>query len=252
MNKIIIILITGFLNFSSFSQLKEQRHVELVKEFVELIKTNNIDSLSKRVQYPLRREYPLPSIINELGFITNYSRLIDSSFKSEIINTDIPVDWSAVGWRGIMLKHGALWLDSEGNLLAINYESEIEETERLKLIEVDRSNLHESLREFERPLYVFETSKFKIHIDQLKDGSYRYSSWGVKESVSTKPNLVIKNGNWTPDGSGGNNYYTFKNGDYTYQLYIIIIGTDTSPPAELSVYKNKAEILNQSAQIVRR
>lgn len=62
-----------------------------------------------------------------------------------------------------------------------------------------------------------------------------------------KPDLVLTNGVVEFEGSGGDRYYVFKNGKYTYQCYIIVMGSYDSPPAELSVFKNDKEILNQPA-----
>ena len=68
--------------------------------------------------------------------------------------------------------------------------------------------------------------------------------------MSKKPDLIITNGKWISDGSGGNSHYEFKKDAYLYECYIIVIGTDDSPPAYLSISQNGKEILNQNAKIV--
>ena len=57
--------------------------------------------------------------------------------------------------------------------------------------------------------------------------------------MSEKPALVIKNGIWLPDGSGGNNHYEFVNGTYTYVCSINVLGTAETPPAALKVFNNE-------------
>jgi len=69
--------------------------------------------------------------------------------------------------------------------------------------------------------------------------------------MNEKPDLVMKNGNWIPEGSGGNHAYEFINGNYKYVCYINTLGADETPPATLTVYQNRTKILAQSAQIVK-
>jgi len=150
-----------------------------------------------------------------------------------------------------MLDHGALWLDNDGRLIAVNYQSEAERNKREKLIENDKDLIHNTLRNFEQPKLLLETEKFRIRIDELSNGVFRYASWSINASMSEKPELVIENGNWMPEGSGGNNKYVFINGDYIYECSINVVGTDETPHADLTVYKNKNEILYQAAKIIR-
>jgi hypothetical protein len=49
----------------------------------------------------------------------------------------------------------------------------------------------------------------------------------------------------TPDGSGGNNHFTFTNREFSYILYVNILGTDETPPFNLEVTKNDKVVLNQ-------
>lgn len=68
--------------------------------------------------------------------------------------------------------------------------------------------------------------------------------------MSEKPDLVITNGKWISDGSGGNSHFEFKKGVYLYECFIIVLGTSDSPPAQLTISQNGKEILNQDAKIV--
>jgi hypothetical protein len=84
----------------------------------------------------------------------------------------------------------------------------------------------------------------------MGNNNYRYASWSIKQKMSEKPDLVITNGKWIPDGSGGNSYFDFKKGDYLYRCYIIVLGTNDSPPATLTISQNNKKILEQDAIIV--
>ncbi|WP_294276732.1 hypothetical protein [uncultured Chryseobacterium sp.] len=66
---------------------------------------------------------------------------------------------------------------------------------------------------------IIKTKKFKIRIDQQPNGQYLYQSWPVKGRLTSKPSMIISNGEMIPDGSGGNYYYEFQNEGYTYQVW---------------------------------
>ena len=249
--KITIIVLLLFFNLSFAQELKKE-YQDFVKTFVDCIKSNNTDKLKSLIAYPLKREYPLYDVKSELEFQKRYNEIFDDGLKEIIIASDIENDWSAVGWRGVMLNNGKIWLDYDGRLIAVNYQSNFEIDKRQKLIANDKNSIHEGIRDFEEPILIIETKKFKIRVDKLINGKFRYSSWPINSKMSEKPDLIIKNGNWTPEGSGGNHRYQFVNGNYKYVCYINVIGADDSPLADLIVYKNDEEILNEPAQIIRK
>lgn len=72
---------------------------------------------------------------------------------------------------------------------------------RLNVVQTKESNiyqldLHEDVRSFSANIASLEFAPWKIRIDMLQDGSYRYASWKNKE-LSEKPNIVIGNGRYT-------------------------------------------------------
>ncbi len=235
-----------------FTQELKKKDLEIVKTFVDCIKSNNINKLKAHVAYPLRREYPLSDIDNELEFEKRYNEIFDDSLKTIIISSNIKKDWSAVGWRGIMLNNGILWLDYDGRLISVNYQSNYERDERAKLIEMDKDKIYRSLKDFEEPILIMETKQNKIRIDKLKNGKYRYASWSINSKMSKKPDIVIKDGNWIPEGSGGNHRYEFINDNYKYECIINVLRTNDTPPAELVIYRNDKEILNEPGRIKRK
>ncbi len=242
MKRTILFIIFSFTIITCFSQELTKERIEAISEFIECIKTDDITKLKTLIRYPLKRNHPLPDIKNREDFVERYDEIFDDSLKHRIINSDINEDWSLVGWRGIMFANGLLWLDDSGLVKAVNYESLAEEVQREYLIKTDM---------FKEPVLIMETNKFRVRIDELDNGNYRYASWSINSSMSEKPDLILKNGEYIREGTGGNNSYKFKNGIYTYQCSIIVLGSRDSPPARLIVYKNEQTIINQSAQIIK-
>lgn len=95
-----------------------------------------------------------------------------------------------------------------------------------------------------------QTDRYIIRIDQMTDGTYRYASWKKGRLMANKPDVVVLNGEFVPEGSGGNHSYVFKNGVYKYECEIIIIGENDAPPAYLNIYKGNREIQSLRARIV--
>jgi len=242
------ILIVTF-NFISAQKLKAE-YKDMVTNFINYIKNDNQTALKSIVRYPLKRAYPISSIKNEKDFVSRYNQIFDTILINKIITSNINKDWSAMGWRGIMLNQGDLWLDYDGKLIAVNYQSNAEQEEKKRLIDNDKKTIHSSLKVFKIPAVVLETKKFRIRIDELENGFYRYASWSINSEMNEKPDLILKNGELNFDGSGGNHNYKFVNGHYTYKCFINKIRTKETAPASLIVYKNDDEILVQSAEII--
>lgn len=248
---VFLLLLLIIFKLSSAQISKEEQHV-LVTNFVELIKNHDIEKLKHQISFPLKRDYPLPDIKNEIDFITRFDDFFDNTLVAEIVNSNYKNDWVSVGWRGIMFNPGKLWLDYDGKVIAVNYQSSKEKKDRERLIAIDKKNIHNSVSKYLQPKLLLETEKIRIRIDELSNGEFRYASWPVNSKMSEKPDLVINNGTWLPDGSGGNNYYEFVNGTYKYVCSINVLGTAETPPADLKVFNNGIEILYHRAEIKRK
>jgi len=244
----IIFIALGIQNISG--QDLKPAYQKFVKSFIANIKSNNKEGVAAFIRFPLGREYPIPAVKNKADFIKRYDQIFDATLKKKIINLNPAKDWAEMGWRGIMLGQGDIWMDTTGKVITINYQSQVEKDLKNKLIAGEKGKLHPSIATFRAPVYVLETSKFRVRIDDLGNDNYRYASWSIKKPMSQKPDLIITNGKWISDGSGGNSHYEFKKDAYLYECYIIVIGTDDSPPAYLSISQNGKEILNQNAKIV--
>ncbi|WP_406825177.1 hypothetical protein [Pedobacter sp. KACC 23697] len=247
-----IVLAALFISIISFAYAQDKtldkKYRPVVIAFINAVKSGNIEKLSNKIAYPLKRAYPIPAIKNKQEFIKRYKEVFDDNLTKKIISSKPDSDWKDVGWRGIMLLNGELWLDTDGKLIAVNHQSRLEAKEQARLINVDKSSLHPSISNFAQPVLVFETVQYRIRIDDLGNNNYRYASWPVKSKRSDKPKLILTNGKFTPDGSGGNHNYQFKNGDYLYTCFITVMGEKSAPPAQLVISKAGKEILSQPAK----
>lgn len=246
---LVLLLFCGSL--VSGQDLKPE-YQKLIKSFIENVKNDNKEALANMVAYPLQREYPIPDVANKADFIKRYSEIFDATLKTEITKSNPLKDWSDMGWRGVMLNHGSIWIDLDGRLTAVNYQSKFEIALKKKLIESQKKELDSSIAFFQTPICILETSKFRIRIDNLGNNNYRYASWSINKKMSEKPDLIIYRGNLVVEGTGGNHQYEFTQGNVVYECAIIVLGEKNSPPARLTITQGGKEILNQPAKIVSR
>jgi hypothetical protein len=246
-----IVIALSLVAFTSVSgQTLSTEKQEAINTFIRRVKTAQIDSLAAHTSFPLGRNYPIPAIADANDFIARFNDVFDSTLIKMIAESNPAIDWSEVGWRGIMLGNGQVWLEDDGTLKAVNYQSAFEKQKKSELIARDKAQLHESLRQFSVPLYLLETKTYRIRIDEITPGNYRYASWKLDKPMSDKPDLVINGGKLEHRGSGGNHDITFKKGQFTYVCDIIILGEDESPGARLYIYKTAKEIMVQDATII--
>jgi len=252
MNKLIITLILSLNIFFVVGQKLNKKNQKVITGFIECIQSQNKEKLSRLITFPLNRAYPIPQIKNKYDFFNRYREIFDATLIKMIVTSKPAKDWSAKGRSGLMLLDGQVWLNLEGKLIAVNYQSDYEKSETEELIKIDKSHLHESINDYKRPVCVLETSTYRIRIDELGEGKFRYASWPLHSKMSDKPEILIKRGKLVADGSGGNRSYVFKNGNMLYNCAIIVMGEKNSPPALLTVYKDNTEILSQRATIIRK
>ncbi|KFF23314.1 hypothetical protein [Chryseobacterium vrystaatense] len=100
---------------------------------------------------------------------------------------------------------------------------------------------------------ILKTKKFKIRIDKQPNGKYLYQSWAANAKITSKPSMIISDGELIPDGTGGNYYFSFVNEGYSYQVwrnYLTDYGTKS--PYTLKVNdENDHEIVRQDAFVVK-
>ncbi len=181
-----------------------------VKRFLKTIKTKDRKAIADLVAYPLHRSPPLPRIDNPKDFVVAFDEVFDVGFLQAMATANVRKDWTEVGSNGIMFLNGALWLNEDGKITAVNYVTERGSRKRDALIEADRNSLDISLQKFEEPIFEWETKDYLIRVDRISSDRYRYASWHKPKSRNQKPDLVLTNGKRTFDGSGGNHYFDFK------------------------------------------
>ena len=203
-----------------------------IDRFVNTFRTGDNAELANVIHFPLDRKYPIPPIERD-EFLARYHEVFDAELSRIIIDAE-PTEWSAVGWRGIMLRNGLLWLDYDGKVSAINYDSayELAEIERLlqlrkELREQERNQLHYSLREYSRPILEWETDTYRVRIDHIHETEYRYAAWKSDASHDAVPDMVLYAGSMKQEGigccgscGGSHTIFGFINGKYLYEVEI--------------------------------
>ena len=223
------------------SELSEDKIAD-IKNIITAFKEKDIDKISNIISYPLEREYPIPSIKDKKEFKQRFSEVFDETIIDKIAKSKIG-QWSESGWRGIMLDDGIVWIDG-GKIYAVNYQSDFEKEQKTKLMDAEKESLHTSLRSFESPVCKIKTKKYLIRIDKLSNETYRYASWKTGEKESSKPDLILNNGEIEYQGSIGDRFITFTNGNYRY-----IVGIDGENPT-LDVEKDGEIILNEEGTLI--
>ncbi|WP_447872642.1 hypothetical protein [Serratia fonticola] len=221
------------------------KYQSIVHSFIDAAKNKDRQAIGDRIAYPLKREYPIAEIRGPQEMLSRFDEVFDSTLLDTIAQSSAQQDWQAMGWRGIMLGRGVIWMDYDGNIIAVNYQTALEARLVSELIAKQKNTLHSSLKEYQRPVLMWQTEKFTIRIDQLNNGKYRYASWAKGNPIGEKPDLVLKNGEVKFEGSGGNHTFQFQSGPYQYDCQVTVIGTGDSPPGVLMVYKNGELIVEQ-------
>ena len=228
----------------------EDYKINSINNVITLFKEKNIEKISSIINFPLYREYPITPIKNQKEFKQRFSEVFDQVLIDKIANSEIK-QWSEVGWRGIMLDNGVLWMaNSDGIITAINYQSDFEKKLRKDLIDREKEYLHNSLKTFESPTYKIKTKNYLIRIDEVTNDKYRYASWKISEKETSKPDIVLNDGELEFDGTGGNHSITFVQGKYTYIIYRNIIVEQNSPDITLEIEKDGKTILSEDGILI--
>lgn len=224
--------------------------VASIQVLIDLFKEKDVKQIANHISYPLKREYPIPSIKNKEEFIQRFSEVFDNVLIEKVANSKIE-QWSEVGWRGIMFDNGSVWMgNSDGIITTVTYQSATEKEMLTDLVKNQKENLHSSLNNFEKPTYKIRTKKYLVRIDELANEKYRYASWKVTDKESSKPELIINGGKIVFSGSGGNHVITFANGNYVYKVYRNVIGTKDSADITLEIEQDGKTILSENGTLI--
>ncbi|MBC6485239.1 hypothetical protein [Aeromonas hydrophila] len=217
----------------------------LVQKVIDAAKGWDPQVLARQIKYPFKQEYPIPVIKSPSEMVARFDEVFDDAILNSIASSRVGQDWQAMGWRGIMLGSGEVWLDFDGKVIGINHQTAQAAKLKAELIARQKSELHPSVREYKSPELMWQTAKFTIRIDELGDGRYRYASWAKGKTLADKPDLVLKNGAVRVEGTGGNHTYLFTSGPYRYECVVTVLGERGMPPGELVVYQNEVAIMHQ-------
>lgn len=98
----------------------------------KMFRQKAVDEISENIVYPLKRTSPIPSVKNAEELKERFDSIFDEDLIRIITSSDID-QWSEMGWRGIMLDDGILWMDYDGKITAVNYQSKYEKKLAKKL-----------------------------------------------------------------------------------------------------------------------
>ena len=246
MKNFLFILLTILSINAVSAQGLTQEHKQHVRSFIAAVKNQDKTWISNHVEYPLNRMYPILSIKNKKVFLARFNAIFDKTLVKQITTSNIEKDWSVMGWRGIMLLDGVIWLNESGNLIAVNYQSQQEKKYRETLIQNDKKNIHASIRDYKSPEFIGHTKDYLVRIDQMEDNTYRYSSWKKGEKMSMLPDLILLKGQLSIEGSIGNQIFEFINGEYKYLIQ------DDLDSKVLIVYKNSDILYKKGIKIIKK
>lgn len=224
-----------------------QESIPLVQGFIDAVKAHDRQAIADYMAYPIKRTNPIPAINTPEELLKRFDQVFDPEILETIAQSQVEADWQAMGWRGIMLGSGTIWMDFDGKITAVNYQTPAETKLKAELIANQKTGLHESVSQFVSPELAWQTAKFTIRVDNMGNSQYRYASWAKGKPLSEKPDLVLNQGKLVFDGSGGNHSFQFTSGPYLYVCDVIVLGTSDSPIGELVVFKHDKVLLREPA-----
>jgi|WetSurMetagenome_2_1015567.scaffolds.fasta_scaffold258519_1 hypothetical protein len=189
-----------------------------INKIVDLIKNDNFSQLSEVIRFPIKRPNPVPDIENKESFLRYCPTLFDDNFKQKLINAKFTPDNTISRDDDFGLLYGYIWLNKNGEIIALNYNSDKELLTQKKLTDETRSLIHPSVKNWKKNMMVCKSDKFIIRIDLMDDLTLRYASWSIPKSISDKPDLVLFNGTEEFHGTRGGVTYTFQNSKWKYVI----------------------------------
>ena len=86
-------LLIGMISLAyAQDQTLDKKYRPVVTNFVNAVKSGNIDKLSSKIKYPLNRTYPIPPIKNKQEFVKRYKEVFDDNLTKKIINAKVATD----------------------------------------------------------------------------------------------------------------------------------------------------------------
>ena len=139
-NKITLTFVMAIISSESAFALTDSEQKQ-VDHLVMLFKQNHPQKIALSIQYPLQREAPIPAIQNTAEMEKRFNQVFDAQLKQDIANSQLS-QWSSMGWRGLMLDNGKVWLDG-GKITAVNYSSKAERQYKQDLLAQQKQQLEQ-------------------------------------------------------------------------------------------------------------
>ena len=110
------------------------------KKIASFIINNRKSELANLVVYPIKRSNPLPDIKSKTEFINLFPSLFDKPFKNQLqkITEDDLID----RYDGCRLFAGDIWINEEGRIIAINYQSASEKQRYNSILNDVKKRIH--------------------------------------------------------------------------------------------------------------
>ena len=153
----------------------------MLQEFyhiIALIKNDKANELSRLIEYPLRRENPLPNILTAKQFIAYYPTMFDAAFQKKLKMLNDSDIFEREGSYGLVggIFDGDIWMDENGKVAAVNYSSQKEQSLQNDLIKSIQSQMYPTVNSWTDNILVCRSKNLLIRIDDTKSGT-RYVSW---------------------------------------------------------------------------
>jgi len=204
---------------SATSGIQADRITSLLK----VIASGNRTLIAKEIRYPLGRDYPLQPIQTKDELLTRFDEVFDEPFLRELAGSSPKQDWEEMGWQGIMFKNGALWLDFDYKIIAVNHETLLTKRRLALAIQKQKDNLPPSLRDFDQPVLEWRTPKYLIRVD-LKGDDYRLVL--LDENSPTRILHVLHHGDFHFEGTMGSFLIDWQSEGKTHRIYSDASGED--------------------------
>lgn len=183
-----------------------------VEDLINAFKSGKANKIAGCFDFPYKRDYPFETIENKNEFIKVFNEVLDEDIIRKIAESN-PEEWQRIGWRGLTLGNGDVWLNDNYKISAVNIKTKDYEARLEEKILLDKETLPLKLQDFKQPVEKYIVDGYTYRIDQLYNGKFRLlilTANGIMFS--------LENGILSFDGSAGSHYYTWNDFDGTNHI----------------------------------
>ncbi len=158
---------------------------------------------------PLYREYPLTDyLLDREAFLNQYDQLFPENYIQSLREDSFI---GTIGWRPVIYLGGEMYGEFENGHYKIEYYHHPYDysKEWAAAVALRKSQLHPSLRDFERPEMIAQTNEYILMVDYAEMYGYRLAVWEKPASLMDKPQTVVLNGIYELEGTLHNLHATF-------------------------------------------